>query len=271
MTEIIRPCLFPQYFICRLLVWGLFLLIPLTELAAQNTFEHGKQLYEQRAAGADSFRADPANINKAIEAFNEALEQDINPKESAAYLLQSYYFKGMFTGLSKNQQKDIFDRGRTLGEEMMERFPDSVPIKFWYGANLGRWADVHGFVRAATSGTAKKLRRVCEDIIELDPEYQGGGGYRILAQVHFHAPSIPLVMGWPSDDKALELAEKAMEISPDHPANPMLYAQILLEVAQREEAEKQLRHILDMELRETHIVEDRYIKHRSRQLLEEHF
>jgi tetratricopeptide (TPR) repeat protein len=239
--------------------------------AAQNAFEKGKQLYQQRAAQADSFRANPAHINKAIEAFQTALDQDINPEESATYLLQSYYFKAMYTGQSTEQQKKIYDKGFTMGEKMMERFPNSAPIKFWYGANVGRWADVHGFVQAATNGIAKKLRRVCKKIIDLDPQYQGGGGYRILAQVHFYSPSIPLVMGWPSDDKALELVEKAMNVAPDHPTNRMLYAEILLEFDRDEQAKEHLQYILDMEPRSTHPVEDKYVKHRSRQMLSNQF
>lgn len=265
------PSSFAQNITFNLLLCGLFLLIFVSELQGQNAFERGKQLYEQRAAEADSFRADPTNINKAIEAFQQSLDQDIKAEQSAAYLLKSYYFKGMFTGLTEDQQQEIYDEGRTLGETLMERFPDSVPIKFWYGANIGRWADVHGFVKAATSGIAKKLRRISEDIIEIDPQYQGGGGYRILAQVHFHSPSIPLVMSWPSKEKALELIEKAMEIAPDYPPNRMLYAQILLEFDSMDKAKEQLLYILDMEPRATHIIEDRYIKHRSRQLLKEHF
>jgi hypothetical protein len=51
----------------------------------------------------------------------------------------------------------------------------------------------------------------------------------------------------------------------------MLYAQILLEFDRRDEAKKQLRHILDIEPRPTHIVEDQYLKYRSLELLKEHF
>lgn len=242
-----------------------------SRLVAQNAFERGRKFYDQRAANSHSMRADPTNIDRAISAFNEALDNNINTEGSAIYLLRSYYFKGMFTGQSDEQQKEIYDKGRRLGEKMIEKFPKSVPIKFWYGANVGRWADVHGFVQAATHGIAKKLRRICNEIIELDPKYQGGGGYRILAQVHFYSPNIPIVMGWPSNDKALELIEKAMEIAPEHPTNRMLYAQILLEFDRKEEAKKQLQYILDMKPRPTHTVEDRYLKHRSRQLLEKHF
>lgn len=250
---------------------GFILLISVSDLKGQNIFERGKMLYEQRAAEADSFRADPTNINKAIEAFEQSLDQNLNVEQAASYLLRSYYFKGMFTGLPKDQQQQVYDKGRTLGKKMMKRFPDSVPIKFWYGANIGRWAEVHGFIEAATSGIAKKLRRVCEDIIEIDPRYEGGRGYRILAQVHFHAPHIPLVMSWPSDDKALELIEQAMDIAPEHPTNRMLYAQIMVEFDRNNEAKQHLQYILDMEPRNTHIVEDQYLKYRSRKLLEEHF
>jgi tetratricopeptide (TPR) repeat protein len=248
-----------------------FSLVLFSESAGQNIFENGKTYYKQRDVNADSFRADPEMINKAINAFEKSLDQNINPEESASYLLQAYYFKGMFTGMPEEEQKEIYEKGRSLGEKMMDKFPNSVPIKFWYSANIGRWAKVHGFLKAATSGVAKKLRRVCKDIIELDRDYQGGGGYRILAQVHYHAPNIPILMGWPSDEKALELIENAMEIAPDHPTNRMLYAEILLEFDRDEEAKKQLQFILDMEPRPTHTVEDQYLKHRSRLLFDQYF
>lgn len=260
----------PNY-VFSLMLCGLFVIAPFSALNGQNAFERGKSFYEQRAALADSFRAKPANINKAIEAFTKSLSQNVDDEESAAHLLRAYYFKGMFTDISDDQKKKVYDKGRDLGKKMLDRFPDSVPIKFWYGANIGKWADLHGFVKAATSGVAPKLRRVCKEIIRLDPQYQGGGGYRILAQVHFHSPSIPILMGWPSKEKALELVREAIEIAPEHPANRMLYAQLLLEFDRTEEAQKQLKHILDMEPRSTHPVEDAYIKYRSRGLLDEHF
>lgn len=238
---------------------------------AQNPFEEGKEWYQQRAAEADSFRANPKYINNAIQSFEEALQKEIQLEQTAEYLLKSYYFKGMYVGLDKEEQKDVYDKGKNLGERMMDRFPKSVPIKFWYSANSGRWSDVNGFWAAATDGIAKKLRNVCRDIIKLDPKYQGGGGYRILAQVHFYSPNIPLVMGWPSDDKALELVEKAVEIAPEHPTNLLLYAQILLEFDRSGEAQDYLNKILQQEPRSSNLVEDRYVQYRAKKLMKEHF
>ncbi|MDZ7658341.1 tetratricopeptide repeat protein [Fodinibius sp.] len=260
-----------QISIATLISCGLFLAISFTDTMGQSTFDRGKKFYQQRDANADSFKADPTNINRAIDLFKSALEQGINPEESAAYLLRSYYFKAMFTGLSEDQQKDIYEKGRNLGEKMIERYPNSVPIKFWYAANIGRWADVHSFARAATSGISKQLRGICKDIIEKDPGYQDGGGYRILAQVHFYSPNIPILMSWPSKDKALELVQEALEIAPENPTNKMLYANILLEFDRDEEAKKLLHQIRRMTPRSSHKVEDRYLQYRSQKLYDEHF
>lgn len=250
---------------------GIFMLCFFSDLNAQNTFEEGQQFFETRAASANSHQADSSNINKAISAFQQSIEENNKPEQSAAYLLQSYYFKAMFTGMNEDRQKDLYDKGRTLGEQMMERYPKSVPIKFWYGANIGRWAKVYGFTRAAINGIAQKLRRVCNDIIRIDSGYQGGGGYRILAQVHFYSPNIPLLMGWPSDKKALSLVEKAIKIAPNHPTNRMLYAQILVDFDRNKEAREHLIAILEMSPRPNYLIEDRYVQHRSQELLNEHF
>lgn len=252
-------------------LWGLFVAISFTDAMGQSDFNRGKKFYEQRHANADSFKADPTNINQAIDHFETALEQHEKQKETVIYLLRSYYFKGMYTGLSQERQKDVYEKGRYLGEKMIERYPESVPIKFWYAANIGRWADVHGFLKSATNGISKKLRRLCEDIIARDPEYQGGGGYRILAQVHFYSPNIPLIMGWPSKEKALGLVQKALEVDPNHPTNRMLYANILLEFDRYNEAKEQLNIISRMTPRDSHVIEDRYVKHRSDKLFKEHF
>jgi len=244
---------------------------PSESLSQQSSFEEGMEWYDQRTAEADSFQAKPQYIEKAIDAFEKALQEDARHEQASLYLLKSYYFKGMFVGLEKDEQKVVYDKGRDLGEKALNQFLESVEIKFWYGANLGRWAKVHGFVSSATSGVAKKLRSLSEEIISLDEEYQGGGGYRILAQVHFYSPKIPIVMGWPSDQKALELVEKAMNIAPEHPTNRLLYAEILISFDRAGEARKHLEYLMQMEPRPEFLIPDRYVKYRADKLLKNHY
>ena len=244
---------------------------PAAPAAQESSYEKGLSWYEQRAAEADSFRAHPKYINNAIDAFEQALEKNIRYEKSGLYLLKSYYFKGMFTDIDKNEQKDVFGKGRDLGEKLEDRYSESAEIKFWYAANMGRWAKVHGFVAAATGGVAKKVRNMGEEIIDLDKEYQGGGGYRILARAHFHSPKIPLLMNWPSDEKAMELVKEAMDIAPEHPSNRLLYAQLLMSFDRNEEAREHLEYIRQIEPRPDYLIPDRYVKHRAEKALNEKF
>lgn len=257
---------------CLLLLFLLLFYGGNTIASAQgSSFEQGLEGYHKRAVDADSFRAEPQYINQAIEAFERAWEKEEYPAEAAFYLLKSYYFKGMYTGLSKSQQKEVFSKGRELGENAHRQFPDSVGIAFWYGANLGRWANVHGFLASATSGVAKTLRSLSQEIIDLNPEYEGGGGYRMLSQVYFHTPRIPIIMGWPSDERALELSQKALKIAPDHFSNLLLQSRILLSFDRKAEARTHLNRILEMEPRTDYLVPDRYVKHLADKMLQEHF
>lgn len=236
-----------------------------------NHFQKGVEYYKKRATEADSFSARHTTIDSAIFHLQLALKHKQQSKQASAFLLKSYYFKGMYTNLSESDQKELFEQGRLFGNKVKNKYPESVPILFWYGANIGRWASTHGFLASAKQGIAGKLRDVCHDIISLDSTYQGGGGYRILAQVHYHAPYIPVFLNWPSDKKAYRLITKAMNIAPDHPTNRMLYAEILLEFDEDEKARKQLKFLRNFDPRSDNLVEDRFIKYRAEQLYTEHF
>ncbi|MDX1586642.1 MAG: tetratricopeptide repeat protein, partial [Balneolaceae bacterium] len=265
------PCCLPQFLLIICVIVFSFSPSPSAVQAQDTAFQEGMKWFEQRASEADSFRAVPKYINNAIEAFEKAYKEGKHAEQAGLFLLKSYYFKGMFLGLDEESQKDVYDKGRDLGEKLEQKYPKSVGIKFWYSANLGRWAKVHGFMSAATSGVAKKVRNLGEEIISLDKKYQGGGGYRVLAQAYFHTPKIPLLMGWPSDKKALDLIEQAMDLAPWHPTNRLLYAEILMSFDRKEEASKHLKHIINMEPRQDYLIPDRYVKFRAGELLEQHF
>lgn len=78
-------------------------------------------------------------------------------------------------------------------------------------------------------------------------------------------------MGWPSDQKALELVEKAMNIAPEHPTNRLLYAEILISFDRAGEARKHLEYLMQMEPRPEFLIPDRYVKYRADKLLKNHY
>ena len=238
---------------------------------AQSSFESGQNWYNQRSAQADSFHVDPTNINKAIRAFEESIKVNYRIRSSAINLLKSLYFKGMFADISEDKQKEAFDRGRQWGEKMIQEYPKSAALRYWYGLNLRQWDRMHNLWQTTIDRTDKKLRDVGRKVIELDSTYQGGGGYRLLAKVHFETPSIWLVKGWPSNDRALELIRKAVKVAPNLPANRLFYAHMLIHFGRKAEAQTQLQHLKDSDPRPSQLVEDHFTQFRAQKIIEKHW
>lgn len=223
-----------------------------------TALERGIYWYENRAKNANGSRADPEPINRAIDHLTEAWQT--NPSETAArYLLRAYYVKGTYVPLDQAEKESVFATGKKLGETMIDSYPESVPVLFGYTINLGRWAEVYGMFAAAREGVAGRIRELCRRMIELNPEYAGGGPHRVLGLLHHDAPYIPFLLTWPSDQKALANLEKAHAIAPNDPANVYHYARMLHAVGKTDRALRQLETLKGVTPRPGHRLEDRRI------------
>ncbi len=176
-----------------------------------------------RAHRADNFNpetliADSTNVNPAIDLLKKAVETTEGKEQEEAVwkLLRTYYFKGYYCTDNSDMKQLIYDQGKELGEKFLEKYPESPGINVWTAILWGVWGEEHGIVAAATSGVAGKMRDYCEKAIEVDPEWSNGAAYRILGRLHFKAPNIPFVLGWPDNDDAIENLEKARKIDPDN-------------------------------------------------------
>ena len=87
------------------------------------------------------------------------------------YLLKSYYFKSKFVLEDKKLKKEFLKKGKNLGQEYVEKFPESVEYRYWYLVNLGSWAEEYGILAAAREGVADQMRFHSKKIIELDPNW----------------------------------------------------------------------------------------------------
>ena len=122
--------------------------------------------------------------------------------------------KLLFHNVAKtdDEKKQIFSNGKEIGERLIEMFPNSAAVRYWYLVNLGSWAEVYGTMAAAKEGVAGLMRDHSKKIIEIDPDYSNGGGYFMLGAVHFKSPYIPFILSWPSNDLAIKNLEKAYGI-----------------------------------------------------------
>ena len=258
----------------RIAVQGFMLvLFIVTCLSAQSLIQKADSLYDLRGENfnKETLLADSTNINKAIELYKKAIETNTEAKKEEAIwkLMRAYYYKGKYTTNDSELKKTIYDMGKNLGEKNLEVFPESKGINLFSAIVWGVWGEEYGILKAARKGVAGKIKDRCEKVLEIDPLFDEAGAYRVLGRVHFKAPKIPFILGWPSKDKAVELLQKAHEVAPENLTTKQFLAEALYEKDKKEEAIKLMKEILsDNEVVEG-VAEDAVIKKEVKEKLAE--
>ena len=222
--------------------------------AEKRPFEKGVNFYNSRSEGAVGYNVRPINIENAIKQFKK-VSQDLE-LEAGVYLMRCYYFKGKFLVKTDDEKKEIFSKGKKIGEKLIKLFPNSAAVRYWYLVNLGSWAEVYGTMAAAKEGVAGLMRDHSKKIIEIDPSYSNGGGYFMLGAVHFKSPYIPFILSWPSNDLAIKNLEKAYGIGDSTPSQTVYLAQALYKDGQEEQAKSYLIELLKKPFSQSEKVED---------------
>ena len=180
----------------------------LFSVLCSSNLNEGISYYESRGNNYQNLVASTKNIDKAISFFEKMIESNQHDKESTIFLLKSYYYKGEYLVSNSDEKKTIFNLGKSLAESAINKFPNSVEIRYWYLVNLGSWAKVYGIFKAAREGVADIMKEQSKVIISLDSEYEDGGGYFMLGAVHYKSPYIPFILSWPDINIAIENLDK---------------------------------------------------------------
>ncbi|MBN1472849.1 MAG: hypothetical protein JW925_13830 [Syntrophaceae bacterium] len=251
-----------------------FLLIAIFSVqpAAANLMAKADSLFEQRSAvfDTDKILADNANINQSISLYAKILDTsaDATVKNEAAWkILQAYFFKAMFTTADTREKVKIFSEGVTIGEKLVDEFPESVAVNCWFGIVLGYLGEFDSKLNSARNGIPGRVKKIAEKVIALDDKYLDAGGYRMYGRLHYIVPSVPLVMSWPSKKMSVEYLEKACKIAPDNLFNELYLAEVLLDRKQTERAVQILESIIHTREIRHGIALDTFIKRRAKLLL----
>jgi len=237
--------------------------------SANAGMNEGIEYYEKRQEGSKGTLASTENIDKALEHFSAALLSPNSEKDAALYLLKSYYYKAEFAVQNRDEKKKIFNEGKVLGEKYIEKYPTSAEFRYWYLVNLGSWAQVYGILTAAREGVSDLMRTHSEIIIELDPEYQNGGGYFMLGAVHFKSPYIPFLLSWPDNDDAIKYLQLSVDTGNAEMNQKNYLARALSKDGQDKKARALLEEVLNTKPSTATLVEDLDDIKEARQLLEE--
>jgi CheY-like chemotaxis protein len=227
------------------------------------------RLWDTRAAGATGGAARPGPIDAVIAACRKGIAEAPGSIDLRWRLMRAFYFKGEYASPDVASKRAIFDEGKAAGEEALalirkeagmravkqlenatpvelvpfvKEKPDVVAAFYWASVDWGKWALAFGKTAAVKKGAAAKIRDYSTAVILLDPQFEGGGGYRVLGRLHHQTPSVPFLTGWASREEALRNLRLAVKTLPGDFINRLYLAEAMwdYETSRRDEAKKAL-------------------------------
>lgn len=204
--------------------------------------------FARRASSVTQGLADRQETDAAIDLYRKAVAAAPRDMVLLGKLLRALHFRGAYAGASIEEKKVIFEEGRAMGQAAVDRLEAEAKaargvtriealrqvrgapgLYLWTAGHWGEWALVRGKFAAAKSGLAGRVRDLAQTVIDLDPAFDDGAGYRILGRLHSEAPKIPFITGWVSHSKGVEFLRRSLEAAPNHPVTRYFLAEALLQ------------------------------------------
>lgn len=285
-------------FLCTslLAVWVIYtvaLFPDIAEAGVSDDIALGDQHWSQRAEGHQGSRAAAEPIQKAINAYQKALNAEPENIEARWKLLRAYHFKGEFV-LEKKARLDHFIEGRDiaktgilqieheygLSKSLFRMKPralaDAVDRQavvgeffFWGSANWGLWGQYSGKLISALTGVVNKIRLFSETMVLMDDSIENGGAHRLLGRFHTRVPRIPFITWWVDHDLAISELRLSLQIAPGSLLTKMYLAEALLKFRsdENEEAIGLLKNVVNGTPDKERLVEDMKVIEDARILL----
>jgi hypothetical protein len=129
--------------------------------------------------------------------------------------------------LHRKDKRDYAHKGMFYAERCLELNPDMAPCYFYKATNTGLYYEANIFGYASGMVT---IAEAAQKVVELDPDYEAGGGYRILGKLYLEAPSFNIGSNEVTRDleKSQEYLQKAVTDYPDYPENHLFFAEVCL-------------------------------------------
>jgi hypothetical protein len=164
---------------------------------------------------------------------------------------------------------DIGDVKGSARIEKLRRVEHAIDLHFWAAVAWGQWGLASGKFAAVRQGVAGRVRDLGQVVVDLDPAYEQGGGYRILGRLHDQCPRIPFLTGWVSHDRGLQYLRQALAFDAANTVDQVFLAEAILahDRARRTEAMRLLESCARATPRPELQVEDAFYIGRARRLL----
>ncbi len=178
------------------------------------------------------------NVQKALTLLREGVAK--NPREYEAWWRISEFNCYLARQASDAEEVKLLEQGIDAGKKAVAIAPNRVEGHFWLGANYGLLAEARGLLRGLLLVDA--VRREMETVMRLDPDYEQGGGERILARLYYRAPFFK------GGDKrrSIRMLEDSLKRYPENSLALLYLADSYWAVGRRAEARAMLEKMLKL-------------------------
>ena len=188
-------------------------------------------------------------VERAAGCYEKALAVDPKSVEASWKFAQAAYWIGSHTE-DEDEQLRILRQAIDITKRAIRIDKKSVESHYWLGIGLAKYGEVKGILNALS--LVEPIRKQMRRVIELDAGFAGGGGYRILGWISHKLPGV----AGGSDEKAIELIEKALKLDHGHFLNHICLAKIYLENDRPGKAREHLEFIIEAPARKIRYSED---------------
>lgn len=219
--------------------------------AAAETVAEADRNYAQRE--------DLAKVRSAVTLLRQARTVDYGNFEAAWKLARADYYLGSHS--TDEEADNAFREGIEAGKLAIQLQGSRPEGHFWLGANYGGSAE-----RSTLAGLAsvEDIRREMEEVIKIDPSFQGGSAYMALGQLYLEAPK---VLGGDSA-KAIDFLSKGVHVAPDNALLRLHLAEAYHTAGRDAEARREIDTLMAMTPNQDYLPEHKEAVEKGKKLLD---
>ena len=208
---------------------------------ASPTPEEEAALISEAVAKADALfleRSDFSKLSEMVDVLRKVRNPDKRNFEVEWRFSRASYYRGRFASDGELQDR-AWEDGLRAGRVASKLEPNRPEGFYWAGANLGE----QSIKSPVTTGikAVPEIRETMNRVIAIDPRFEGGAAYDVLAQIELITG---LIGGKP--EQAVEYLEKAVELGNQDPRTRLHLAEAYLAIGKVEESKKQLDFIYNL-------------------------
>ncbi|MEN3040955.1 MAG: TRAP transporter TatT component family protein [Bacteroidia bacterium] len=181
-------------------------------------------------------RDNPEKAREAARIIEQSLSQTPHQSTLIVQLARIYYLLGEQSD-DKATRLSYYDKGFKLcrnelahqlslpvtakDEEIVKKAQkEHMPLLYWAAANIARWGKHAPFAQKVQARST--IRSYWDRVVELDPAYFHGGGYRFFGGYY---ALVPAITGEQDVNRSREMFEKSISTAPHYLETKVLYAE----------------------------------------------